>query len=307
MHIAVLCATQRGLRFVERLHALAPDAHLTAFSFREQANEPPFIDAIHYASEAMGGTFYEARQAASVAHFWDETPPDLLFMISWRYLVPASVYERARLGAFVFHDSLLPAYRGFSPTVWAMINGEDHTGVSLFEVADGVDSGPIVAQRRVPISLDDTIAEVLPRVTEAYLDVLTEQLPALLAGTAPRTPQDQTRATYTCRRRPEDNRIDWSAPSECIYNLIRATTAPYAGAHTTSAGRKLTVWAAERLPAFPPYAGRVPGRVVEVRPGDGSIVLTGDGAILLTRVQPEGESPVNAAKFLTSLSHTLGR
>ena len=308
-HIAVLGATQRGVRFVERLTELAADAALTVFSFREEAHEPPFLDELKALTEARGGRFCEARQvgAAKWEGFWRDTPPDLLFMVSWRYLVPRAVYQRARLGAFAFHDSLLPAYQGFAPTVWAMIYGEDHTGATLFEVADGVDTGRVVAQRRVPIGPDDTIADILPRVTESYLDILADQLPALLAGNAPRTAQDERMATYTCRRIPEDNRIDWSRPASEVYNLIRAVTAPYPGAFTTFAGRRLTVWAAHPLPEHPPYAGRIPGRVVEIRPGEGSVVLTGDGALLLTDVQVEGELRRSASDVLTSLSHTLGR
>src|SRR5690606_18388029 len=125
---------------------------------------------------------------------------------------PSAIYERARLGAFVFHDSLLPAYRGFSPTVWAIINGEDNTGVTLFHMADDVDSGDIVAQQRVSIAPDETIADVLENVTQAYLSVLESYLPALMDGSAPRIPQEHEAATYTCKRLPEDNAIDWHAP-----------------------------------------------------------------------------------------------
>ena len=309
LRVAVLCATGRGIRFVERVAALAPDADLTVFSFPEDAHEPPFFDALQTLTETRGGRFFEARKvgASRWDGFWRDTPPDLLFMVSWRYLVPPAVTQRARLGAFVFHDSLLPAYRGFAPTVWAILNGEDHTGVTLFEAAEGVDSGPMVAQRRVPVGPDDTIAEVLPRVTAACLDLLTEYWPALTAGTAPRTPQDEAQATYTCRRIPADNRIDWSRPAQEVYDLIRAVTAPYPGAFTVFEGEPLTIWRARRLPDYPRYVGAVPGRVADVRPGVGTVVLCGDGALLVEEVQRTGGPRRNAAELLTSLSHTLGR
>ena len=309
LQLAILSATQRGIRFVERVMALAPDADLTVFSFREEPHEPPFFDTLQALTETRGGQFLEARNvgASRWQAYWDEYPPDLLFMVSWRYIVPPAVYRRARLGAFIFHDSLLPAYRGFAPTVWAILNGEDHTGVTLFEAAEGVDSGAIVAQRRVPIAPDDTIADVVPRVTGAYLDVLTEQWPALLAGSAPHTPQNEAHATYTCRRLPSDNRIDWSRPAREVYNLIRAVTAPYPGAFTTFEGEPLIVWRARRLPDYPRYVGVVPGRVVEIRPGLGVVVLCGSGALLVEEVQRPGGLRQNAAELLISLSHTLGR
>ncbi len=305
--IALLCATARGLRVLNRLAELVPDARLLVFSFREETWEPPFFDDIRARAAEVGAQFHEARQVGAERWqpVWDAASPDLLLAVNWRYLVPPPVYRRARLGAFVFHDSLLPAYRGFSPTVWAMINGEDHTGATLLTMADGYDEGDIVGQMRVDIGPDDTIAAVTERVTEVYLALLETHLPALLAGQAPRTPQDHSAATYTCKLLPDDMRIDWAWPTARTHNLIRAVTAPYPGAHTTLDGQRLTIWQAERLPLARQYVGRVPGRVVEVRPGAGAVVLTGDGALLLTRIQLEGAEPASADAVLNRLSHTL--
>src|SRR5207247_5205011 len=138
---------------------------------------------------ACGGQFHEARQVGSSRwqEFWEANPVDLMLAVSWRYLIPRSVYGRARLGTFVFHDSLLPEYRGFSPTVWSIVNGEDHTGVTLFEMDRGVDTGCVVAQERVPIGPEETIATVMERVTQGFLRLLERSLRDLLAGTAPRT------------------------------------------------------------------------------------------------------------------------
>lgn len=308
MRIAVLCATRRGYRFLEKLSALQPHCELAVFSFREDPWEPPFLDDIRRLTEAKGGAFFETRNVAEQPGpaFWDRAPVDLMLVSSWRYLIPASVYRKPRLGAFVFHDSLLPGYRGFAPTVWAIINGEDHAGVTLFEMADEMDSGDVVAQKRIAIGPDDTIAEVVERVTQAYLELLERNLPGLLDGTAPRVAQDQSGATYTCKRLPGDNRIDWAGATRDIYNLIRAVGAPYPGAFSTFSGATLRVWAARRLTGWRRYVGGTPGRVVEVRPGEGTVVLTGDGALLLTRVEIEGRGIVCAADVLNRLDHTLG-
>jgi methionyl-tRNA formyltransferase len=309
MHIVLLCATRRGYLFLKRLIELLPRVDLTVFSFREEPWEPPFLDDIRELTLASGGQFFESRQVASQrwSWFWESTKVDLMFLVNWRYIIPSSVYLRPRLGTFAFHDSLLPEYRGFSPTVWAIINGEDHTGVTLFKINDEVDAGDIVDQERVPIGPDDTIAVVMERVTQTYLDLLERNLDDLIKGTARLYPQDHSRATYTCKRLPEDNQIDWTASSESIYNLIRAVSAPYPGAYTYLSGRKMRVWSARRVTNVPRYVGRVPGRVIEVRPGEGAVVLTGDGALLLTQVQMEGGQIVCAADVLNSLSLTLGR
>lgn len=309
MHIVLLCARTRGLAFLEKLVELAPDARLTVLSFRENDHELPFLDATRERAEAAGAHFIETTR---VGHprwrdYWDENPVDLMFCVSWRYMVPRESYERARLGTFVFHDSLLPEYRGFAPTMWSILNGEDHTGVTLFEISEAVDEGDVVDQQRIPIGPDETIADLTETVTATYLELLERNLPALLAGTAARTPQDHARATYGCKRIPEDNQIDWSASSEAIYNLIRAVTRPYPGAYTTHEGKRLRIWAAQRLPDAPHYVGRVPGRIVEVRPDAGSVVLTGDGALLITEVQAESEEAVGASEKLRSIFATLGR
>lgn len=309
MRVALLCATRRGYRFLERLSNLKPECELIVFSFREEPWEPAFFDDIQELARSRGGQFYEGRQLGSKRweQFWETTPIDLMLTVSWRYLIPPRVFNRPCLGTFVFHDSLLPEYRGFSPTVWAILNGEDHTGVTLFRIAEAVDSGNIVDQQRVPIGKDDAIAMVMERVTDAYLQLLDKNLDALLQGSAIGIAQDQSQATFTCKRLPEDNLIDWNAPTEQIYNLIRAVSAPYPGAYTFLNGKRIRIWSAKRLVDQPRYVGRIPGRVVDIHPGAGSVVLTKDGMLLLTQVQLEDGEIVSADKVLNSLSQTLGR
>jgi methionyl-tRNA formyltransferase len=310
MHIVLLCATDRGLQFLGKLVAMLPaGARLTVVSFREEPVEPPFLDAVKSAATSAGARFFETRNVAGprMADFWASEDADLMFAVSWRYMIPVEVYERPKFGTYVFHDSLLPAYRGFAPTVWAIANGEDHTGVTLFRISEEVDAGDVVAQRRIAIGPDDAISTVMPAVTKTYLQLLDENLVALASGTAKATPQNHAAASYTCKRLPGDNTIDWAASTARIHNLIRAVSRPYSGATTSLASHALTVWAAERVADAKPYVGRVPGRVVAVLPGKGSIVLTGDGAVLLTRVQAEGGEEKCAADVLDSISMTLGR
>ncbi|MBZ0290213.1 MAG: methionyl-tRNA formyltransferase-like protein [Anaerolineae bacterium] len=305
MRVVLFCATRRGWRVLLKMIELAPQADLRVFSFKEDAWEPPFLDDIRRLAEGHGAEFYETKQAGGEKwqHLWDDV--DLILAVNWRYIIPARVFERARLGAYVFHDSLLPAYRGFSPTVWALINGEDHTGVTLFEMVEDYDAGAIIGQARVPVSPDATIATVTEQVTDAYLALLETHLSALTTGNAPRRPQDDAQATYTCKLLPEDFRIDWSWPTARIYNLIRAVTAPYAGAYTTLNGQKLIVWSAQRVPDERRYVGRIPGRVIDIRAGEGVTILTGDGMLRLTRVQLEGQEAAAADSVLNKISFTL--
>lgn len=308
MRVALLCATHRGYRCLQKLIELLPKGSLYVFSFQEEPWEPPFLNDIRSLALSAGGEFFETNQVGGprLASFWESTPLDLILVVSWRYLIPSNVYLRPRAGAFVLHDSLLPEYRGFAPTPWAIINGETQTGATLFEISKGVDSGDIVDQKSIPIGPDSTISEVMERVTQTYVEMLESNLNGLLDGTARRVPQDNSRATFTCKRSPLDNEIDWSWPTDRIYNLIRACSEPYPGAFTYSGGKRLTIWTAARLNNARPYVGRIPGRVVETHPGEGVIVLTGDGSLMLKRIQNESSAPVCAADLLKRLGETLG-
>ena len=202
---------------------------------------------------------------------------------------------------------MLPAYRGFAPTVWAMINGEEVVGATLFAMSEAPDDGDLVDQEAVAVGPEETVAEVMEQVSAAYVALLERNLSGLLAGTAVRRRPDPLGISFTCKRLPEDNRIDWSAPTRRIHDLVRAVTRPYPGAFTTVDGARLTIWSASRLEPAPHFVGRVPGRVVELRPGAGAVVLTGDGCLLVREVQREGEPARRADELLRSLSLTLGR
>ena len=147
--IVVLCATHRGYVFLDKLFQLVPKAEVVVFSFREVPWEPPFLEKIRELVLAHKALFYEAKLVGDSKweSFWNTNHFDLMLAVSWRYLVPQKVYQHPVQGAYVFHDSLLPAYRGFSPTVWAILNNETQTGVTLFSMAEDVDSGDIVDQQ----------------------------------------------------------------------------------------------------------------------------------------------------------------
>ena len=309
MHFVILCATRRGYLFVRKLTEIAPQHRLTVFSFPEDPWEPAYLDDIRELTLAKGGDFLVTKNIGGEKwhQFWQDNDVDIMFTVSWRYMIPPQIYQRPRLGTYVFHDSILPEYRGFAPVVWAIINDEAYTGATLFEIDEGFDEGDVIAQERVPIGATDTIAVVMEAVTQAYLNLLEQNLFNILDQTAPRYKQDHSNATYTAKRLPIDNQIDWSASTRTIYNLIRAVTRPYPGAFTYLCGQKVQIWSACYVPNEQRYVGRIPGRVVEVRSGEGSVVLTGDGSLLLREVQVEGGEVICASEVFNRVSHTLGQ
>ena len=236
-----------------------------------------------------------------------EIRPDLIVVVGCRILLPRAVYEIPPRGTLAVHDSLLPEYRGFAPLNWAIINGEDHTGVTLFYLNDSMDGGDIVAQARVPIGAADTAPQVYERVCQATVDVVTTAYPLLSQGTAPRRQQIEHDASVTCRRTPGDGLIDWTRPTAEIGNLIRGLTWPYPGAFTFHDERRLTIWRAEVVEPAPRYVGRIAGAVAGIDKAAGSVdVLTGDGVLRLFEVGRDGEDAVPAATVVTSIRAKLG-
>ena len=162
----------------------------------------------------------------------DVGTPDLIFSFYYRSMLPMALLQRARLGAFNMHGSLLPKYRGRAPLNWAIVKGERETGVTLHEMVEKPDAGRIVDQAAVPIGPDDTAVEVFHRMTEAAVLVLKRSLPSLAEDAVQYRPNDLSRGSYYGRRRPEDGRIDWSKSAKEIHDLVRAVAPPFPGAFT---------------------------------------------------------------------------
>ncbi len=309
MKIALLCATQRGLLFLQTLNRLSPGAEFIVFSFPEDPWEPKFIHDIRECTLSFGGQFFEYRNADRDDFYsvWETCQVDIMFVVNWRYLIPERIWKSPRLGSYVFHDSLLPLYRGFSPTVWAIINGEKQTGVSLFKITDKMDEGDIVDQIVVPIRETDYIYDVMQHVTNAYLSIIEKNFYSLVSGVVQLKSQEHDNATYTCKRVPEDNVIEWDKSATEIYNLIRACSKPYSGAYTFLRGKRIVIWKAELLKSYRKYIGCVAGRVVEIIPDKGVIVLAGHGALLINEVQLDDGINTCASLCITSIKDTLGR
>ncbi len=220
--------------------------------------------------------------------------PDFLFSCYYRHMLKGPLLALPRRGALNLHGSLLPRYRGRCPVNWVLIQGETETGVTLHYMEEKPDRGDIVAQKRIPIGLQDTALTLFAKMTVAAGELLRETYPLLRTGQAPRLPQDHSQASYFGGRRPEDGLIDWHKSALEIYNLMRAVTHPYPGAFTFFKGKKLLVWGGQPLagPARAPSSLGSPGQILAGMPGEGLLVATGRGQFLLQQAQWEGEPEV---------------
>lgn len=248
LRVVFFGGTRRGLRALESL--FIPDVRVVGVvSLAQHEHESDRCeDAMAKLCAAHDVPVYETRRLEDrdYAALLRELGPDVGFVVGCRVRIPTDVLAVPPNGMLAAHDSLLPAYRGFAPLNWAILNREDHTGVTLFFLSSGIDEGDIAGQRRVPIGPRDTAPMIYERVCQATVELVSEAIETLKTGPLPRRPQEHCRATYTCSRIPEDGLLEWHRPTEALDAQVRALTRPYPGAFTYYRGRKLFVWSASR-------------------------------------------------------------
>ncbi len=238
------------------------------------------------AATRLGAVLHETRDVNSeeTTAAVRELEPDLVFVVGWSQLVRDPIIALAREGVFGMHPTLLPRHRGRAPIPWTILNGLARTGVTLFEIVDAApDSGSIVGQVTLDVARDETATTLFARIAQAHVELTRELVPQLLARTAPRIPQDPSRASSWPKRAPADGIIDWETRAPYLYDWVRAQTRPYPGAFTFLGDEKVIVWGArpvELVVAAPA------GTIVDVR-AEGPVVACGEGGLVLEEIQTE--------------------
>ncbi len=210
--------------------------------------------------------------------------PDIIFSFYYRHMLKPAILTIPRLGAYNLHGSYLPAYRGRCPVNWVIINGEQATGVTLHEMVEKPDAGPIVARKKVDITHEDTALSLFDKLERAADALLAEILPHMIMEDIPKTPMDLSQGSYYGGRKPEDGRICWDRPCEEIYNLIRAVTRPYPGAFGFIGDDMVIFWWA------------VPDNEIIMEPGkidihkDTVLIGTGYGCIRPLEIEVNGRT-----------------
>ena len=221
---------------------------------------------------------------------------DVIVVMAYGQILPKAVLAAGRLACLNLHASLLPRWRGAAPIQAAIGAGDAASGITVMHMAEGLDTGDILLLKETPIAAAETGGSLHDRLAEIAAAGLAEALPLVADGTAPRTPQDETRATYAAKLSRENGRLDWRASPAEIDRRIRAMN-PWPAAHTflpSPAGpRQLKVFAASPLTDTTGPPGEV------LRADDsGLLVGAGGGAVLLHDVQLEGKRRMSARDFL---------
>lgn len=227
--------------------------------------------------------------------------PDVVVLASYGLLVPPQALAVPRLGWLNVHPSLLPAYRGASPVAAPILAGEEETGVSIFLMRAGLDDGPLLSQRRVPVDADETAGELTVRLAELGADVLLDTLRRWSDGVVTPAEQDHALATYASKLSREAARLDWSESAEHLARRVRAYN-PWPMAHTHWKGERLRVLRAHSDASLGEGAGETFTTPDTRLPAVG----TGDGALVLEQVQVAGGRAIDGRAFLAGHADWTG-
>lgn len=234
--------------------------------------------------------------------------PDVIVATNWRTWIPPRIFELPPMGTLNVHDSLLPAYAGFAPLLWALINDEKQVGVTAHMMDATLDAGPIVLQRSVPVGDRDTSADLFHKTLALFGPITVDGLNLIASGRTDWTPQDRTRASFFHKRGEEDIRIDWTWSAAELDRLVRAQSAPYPSAFCFHKGRRLEIIEAEVSQAR--YGG-TPGRIF-YREGDGVAIVAGrearrgtEHALLIRRVRTDDGTELSAEKYFRTMGGYL--
>ncbi|MCX7750765.1 MAG: methionyl-tRNA formyltransferase [Candidatus Bipolaricaulota bacterium] len=226
--------------------------------------------------------------------------PDVLVVAAFGQFLRAAVLGLPRLGCVNVHAALLPKYRGAAPVAWALIRGERETGVTTFVLDEGMDTGPILLQRAVPIGEEETAGELEARLAAVGADLIVESLEGLAAGRLVPIPQP-AEGTLAPKLHKEDGRIRWEWEAERIHNLVRGTN-PWPGAHTTLRDRLVKVHRT-RVADRGANAGE-PGAILPRR--DRLLVAAGSGVVEVLEIQPAGCRVLTGQEFINGYCRTGG-
>jgi len=241
----------------------------------EDAYETIWTDSVQELAEDHGiAVLVKAKPDAETAARVRAAGADAAVACNWRTWIPPEIFDAPRIGTLNVHDSLLPAYAGFAPLNWALINGEPEVGITAHVMDERLDRGEIILQPRVTVDPADTIGDLFAKTLVLFGPTTVEGLDHMEHGTGERRLQDLSQATFFHKRADEDNRIDWTWPARDLANLVRAQADPYPNAFCYHGSARLEVRSAS---VSRTRAGGTPGRIF-AREGDGVIIVCGPEA-----------------------------
>lgn len=226
---------------------------------------------------------------------------DIFVVAAFGQILSKEILDMPKYGCINIHASLLPKYRGAAPIQWAVINGDEFTGVTIQRMDIGVDTGDIITKKEIRIAEDETGGSLFDRLAEVGAELVVDTMKLIEEGTATYTPQDNTVATHTRMISKELGNIDWTRPAVEIERLIRGLN-PWPSAFTSLDHKTLKIWKAEVLEG----TAEVPCGTIVALTKDAIHVQTGGGILALTEIQLEGKKRMDAGSFLRGYQLEVG-
>ncbi|MEO3790078.1 methionyl-tRNA formyltransferase [Nonomuraea sp. B10E15] len=310
MRVAMFGYQTWGHRTLQALLESGHDVVLAVTHPRsEHAYEKIWDDSVAALAAGHGvPVLLRARPDDELVTTLKEAAPDIIVANNWRTWIPPEIFGLPRHGTLNVHDSLLPAYAGFSPLIWALINGEEEVGVTAHLMDGELDAGDIVLQRAVRVGPSDTATDLFHRTVALIGPIVRDALALIESGRAAPVAQDRSKASFFHKRSVEDSRIVWTWPAEDIERLVRAQSDPYPNAFTFYRGERIRVLRASVSKGL--YGG-TPGRVF-IREGDGVVIVAGPEArrgrghgLVIEQVRTESGADLPAAEVFRTMGGYL--
>ena len=224
--------------------------------------------------------------------------PDVLVVVAFRIL-PVELFSLTRFGAINLHASLLPSYRGPAPVQWAIMNGEQTTGLTTFQIDNGIDTGNILLQRSLEIEDSETAGELLKRLADLGAQVVAESLDGLEKGKLEALTQVSSQSSHAPKITPDILPIDWNNPAQSIVNKVRGLS-PTPSAQTYYKGKLIKLFRAQSVELV--SSDLKPGTILKANSKDGLFVQAGCNVVEILELQREGKKQMTAKEMLRGMN-----
>lgn len=220
---------------------------------------------------------------------------DLIVTAAYGQFLPSKLLNAPKYRAVNVHASLLPKYRGGAPVHYAIMNGEEETGVSIMYMERKMDAGDVLAQKSIPITADDDVQSMFNKLSTLGRDLLIDTLPKLFEGQLQPIPQDESLVTFSPNISREEERIDWNKPAQQISNKIRGMR-PWPVAHAVLNGERCKIWQAQVLEDQ--TTSETPGKIISWDKESISVACGYDSVLKVLEIQPAGKKRMSVANFV---------
>ena len=237
----------------------------------------------------------ERNDQSEMLNWLKSLSPDVIYCFGWSYLLKEPVLRLPNLGVIGYHPAALPQNRGRHPIIWGLALGLPETASTFFFMDEGADSGDILSQQFLPILESDDAYTLYQKLTDTACRQIAEFTPQLITGNFKRRGQDHSKANYWRKRSKEDGKIDWRMSARSIYNLVRALTRPYVGAHFVCNGKEVKVWKTKLAGERTEYANIEPGKILELE-GQEITIKCGEGILRL--IEHDCSFPLKKGDYL---------